>query len=207
MEQAPAGGVAEFGEKIWSQLLHLAELLESEGQLRGLVGPREMDKLWSRHILNSLAIIDFIPEGAKLADVGSGAGFPGLVTAIVRPDLDVHLIDSLGRRTDWLEYAVDNIGLSNVTIYNKRAEELHGKLVVDVVTARAVAALKKLIPYTLPLVKSGGQLVALKGSRAEIEVDESVKQLNKFNVDWVDIHDVDVWGTDEGTRVVVLQKL
>lgn len=141
-EEAPAGGGEHFGDAIWKNLLRFGELLESEGELRGLIGPRERDKLWSRHILNSTAIVDFLPQNASLVDVGSGAGFPGLVAAIIRPDLTVNLVDSLGRRTDWLSYVVDDLQLSNVTVHNKRAEEMVGVISADVATARAVAALK-----------------------------------------------------------------
>ena len=205
VETTPQGGHEHFGADAWDKLIMLKDLLVSEGEKRGLIGPRELDKLWSRHILNSTAIVDFIDDGCSVADVGSGAGFPGLVTAIVRPDLQINLIDSLGRRTDWLSYAVGEIGLDNVKIFNNRAEELSGKLRCDVVTARAVAALKKLLPWTMPLLKSGGKLVLLKGGRAEIEIDEADKQLRKFGAEWVDLHDVDVWGTSESTRVVVVQ--
>lgn len=205
-EEAPAGGGEHFGDAIWKNLLRFGELLESEGELRGLIGPRERDKLWSRHILNSTAIVDFLPQNASLVDVGSGAGFPGLVAAIIRPDLTVNLVDSLGRRADWLSYVVDDLQLSNVTVHNKRAEEMVGVISADVATARAVAALKKLLPWTMPLVRPGGQLVALKGGRAEEEIEKADKELRKFKADWVDVHDVDVWGTSEGTRVLVVQK-
>ncbi len=205
-ELPPIEGDKHFGVEIWEQLLAFSRLIEAEGELRGLVGPREMSKLWSRHILNSTAIIDFIPKNAELVDVGSGAGFPGLITAIVRPDLHVNLVDSLGRRTDWLSFVVLELGLSNVSVFNQRSEDLFGTISADVVTARAVAALKKLIPWTMPLLRSGGQLVALKGGRAEQEIEDADKILRKYDAQWVDVHDVDVWGSDEGTRVLVVQK-
>ncbi|MDP9800909.1 16S rRNA G527 N7-methylase RsmG [Arcanobacterium wilhelmae] len=109
------------------------------------------------------------------------------------------------RRTDWLQYVVDSLGLTNVTVIRSRAEDM-GDYTADVVTARAVAALKKLIPWTMPLVRDGGRVVALKGDRAEIEIDEADKQLRKFGADWVDVHDVDVWGAEEGTRIVEITK-
>lgn len=205
-ELPPIEGDKHFGVEIWEQLLAFSRLIEAEGELRGLVGPREMSKLWSRHILNSTAIIDFIPKNAELVDVGSGAGFPGLITAIARPDLHVNLVDSLGRRTDWLSFVVLELGLSNVSVFNQRSEDLFGTISADVVTARAVAALKKLIPWTMPLLRSGGQLVALKGGRAEQEIQDADKILRKFDAQWVDVHDVDVWGSGEGTRVLVVQK-
>lgn len=206
VEATPQGGSEHFGAEVWEKLVLFKDLLVAEGEKRGLIGPRELDKLWSRHILNSTAILDYIDDGSSVADVGSGAGFPGLVAAIVRPDLDLHLIDSLGRRTDWLVYAVEELQLENVKIFNNRAEELVGKVTCDVVTARAVAALKKLLPWTMPLAKPGGKLVLLKGGRAEIEIDDADKQLRKFNAEWVDLYNVDVWGTPESTRVVVVKK-
>lgn len=206
VEETPQGGIEHFGAEVWEKLVLFKDLLVAEGEKRGLIGPRELDKLWSRHILNSTAILDYIDDGSSVADVGSGAGFPGLVAAIVRPDLDLHLIDSLGRRTDWLLYAVDELELENVKIFNNRAEELVGKVTSDVVTARAVASLKKLLPWTMPLTKPGGRLVLLKGGRAEIEIDDADKQLRKFNADWVDLYNVDVWGTSESTRVVVVKR-
>lgn len=206
VDAIPQGGAEHFGSDVWERLIQFFELLVDEGELRGLIGPRELERLWSRHILNSTAIEPFVPKNATLADIGSGAGFPGVVIAIIRPDVSVHLVDSLGRRTDWLSYVSEKLSLTNVTVYNERAEDLIGRVSADVVTARAVAALKKLLPWTMPLVKSGGQLIALKGARAEAEIEDADKVLRKQKAEWVDVHDVDVWGTDEGTRVVVVQK-
>lgn len=206
VQHPPRGGSAHFGENEWQKLLHFAKLLESEGQLRGLVGPREMDKLWSRHILNSTALLDFLPQGCALSDVGSGAGFPGIVIAAIRPDMKVYLIETMERRVEWLHFIQDELALSNVVIFHARAEELIGKHCTQFVTARAVAALKKLIPWTLPLVSAGGSLLALKGARAEAEIDEAVSQLRKYKADWADVHDVDVWGCVENTRVLEVKK-
>lgn len=206
VEEPPEGGRSHFGDEVWQQLLTFASLLEDEGQIRGLVGPREMGRLWGRHIMNSTAISEFIPKDSSVADVGSGAGFPGVVLAITRPDVHVHLIESIERRVDWLLFSVERLGLSNVTIHRSRAEDMPERFKVDIATARAVAALKKLIPWTLPLLRSGGSLVALKGERAELEIDDASAVLRKYGAEWVDVHDVDVWGTDEGTRVVVVKK-
>lgn len=206
-ETPPVGGAEHFGDESWSKLLKFFHLLVDEGQVRGLVGPREMGRLWERHILNSTAISGFISRDSSVADVGSGAGFPGIVLAATRPDLDVHLIESMERRTDWLNLCVEELKLKNVLVHRKRAEEMPKRFEVDFATARAVAALKKLIPWTLPLVKPGGSLIALKGSRAEIEIDEAEAQLHKFNADWVDVYDVEVWGSSEGTRVVEVRRV
>lgn len=206
VQDPPQGGALHFGEIEWKKLLQFAELLKSEGQLRGLVGPREMDKLWSRHILNSTALLEFLPVGSELSDVGSGAGFPGVVIAAVRPDIKVFLIETMERRVDWLHYVQSKLELSNVEIFHARAEELIGKHRTEFVTARAVAALKKPIPWTLPLVSKGGSLLALKGTRAEIEIDEAAAQLRKYRADWADVYNVDVWGCTEGTRILQVKK-
>lgn len=206
VEPAPLHGAEHFGDLQWERLSRFAQLLENEGQLRGLVGPREMNKLWSRHLLNSTAINGFIEDSMSVADVGSGAGFPGLVLAITRPSINVSLIEAMERRTDWLQYVVDDLELNNVEVIRGRAEDLDG-FSADIVTARAVAALKKLIPWTMPLVRDGGRVVALKGGRAEVEINEADKQLRKYGAEWVDVHDVDVWGTSEGTRIVEIKKV
>ncbi|XCB29153.1 16S rRNA (guanine(527)-N(7))-methyltransferase RsmG [Arcanobacterium hippocoleae] len=206
VQKPPAGGSAHFGEKAWDNLLHFAQLLEFAGQVRGLVGPREMDKLWSRHILNSTALLDYLPQGCTLSDVGSGAGFPGIVIAAIRSDVHVYLIETMERRVDWLKLAVAELQLNNVTVLHSRAEDLIGQHQTQFVTARAVAALKKLIPWTLPLVSNGGSLLALKGERAEAEIADAIKQLRKFKADWADVYDVAVWGSAEGTRVLEVKK-
>lgn len=207
VEPTPEGGAGHFGVCEWERLVRFGELLVEQGELRGLIGPRELDRLWSRHLLNSTAVSEFVPNGMRIADVGAGAGFPGMVLAISRPDLDVDLIEPMERRTDWLQFITDELALENVNVIRARAEDLPKTYAVDVVTARAVAALKKLLPWTLPLLKPGGRLVALKGQRAEIEVAEAEKQLMKYRAQSARTMDVDVWGTDEGTRVVEVVKM
>lgn len=177
-----------------------ADLLASEGELRGLIGPRELPRLWTRHLLNSAAVEGFIPEGVRLADVGSGAGFPGVVVAILRPDVDVHLVEPMERRTTWLSDVVRELELGNVTIYRARAEELDDQF--DVVTARAVAALRKLVPWVGPLIVPGGRLVALKGERAATEIEDAGKALRKHRLVDAVVHEVLVPGTDVPTRIV-----
>lgn len=202
VEAPPSGGASHFGEPAWAKLCTFATMLEAEGDVRGLLGPRELERLWSRHILNSLAIEPDISESASVADIGSGAGFPGIVLAIVRSDLSITLIETMDRRVQWLEEIVEKLDLPHVQVLNARAEELAGKVHFDVVTARAVAPLKKLIPWAFPLLKPAGILVALKGARAEIEIDEARKALRKFPITSVAVHERDVWGTTESTRVV-----
>jgi 16S rRNA (guanine527-N7)-methyltransferase len=154
----------------------LAEALEAEGELRGLIGPAEVGRLWERHLLNSAAAAPFLPgDGASLIDVGSGAGLPGLVLAAMRPGLAVELVEPMARRTDWLEEVVAYMGLGNVEVTHARAEDLRGWRDAEAITARAVAPLGKLARMTAPLVCSGGTMIALKGRQAgaELERDES----------------------------------
>ena len=152
--------------------------LSTAGVERGLIGPREVPRLWERHILNSAVVMPRIPHGATVADVGTGAGLPGLVWAIARPDLSVTLIEPLLRRTVFLEEMCEELELENVRVVRARAEEVHEEF--DVVTARAVAALEKLGRWCLPLVRSGGVLLALKGRTAQQEVDSATRTLNKL---------------------------
>jgi 16S rRNA (guanine527-N7)-methyltransferase len=149
-----------------------AELLATEGVVRGLIGPREAPRLWERHLINCGVMSQIIPFGASVVDVGSGAGLPGIVLAVARPDLVITLVEPLARRTSFLDEAVDILGLDNVTVVRGRAEEVAGHTEADIVTARAVAALDKLAGWCLPLAKVGGRLLALKGASAADEVAE-----------------------------------
>lgn len=204
VEEPNAAAVELFGVA-YSAMSHFAQMLIDEGELRGLIGPRELPRLWSRHLVNSAAIVDFVPSRAQMLDVGSGAGFPGLVAAIMRPDVDVHLVEPMQRRVEWLLDVVAELGLDNVTVHHKRAEELHGQGKADVVTSRAVANLRKLLPLTMPLVRSGGSLVALKGRKAADEVDEARKLFKKFHVASARVHEVPSVMEDESTMVVQLR--
>lgn len=204
--EQPTQAVRELFGPSFSAIDHFASMLIDEGELRGLIGPRELPRLWSRHLVNSAAVLDFIPHGVQVMDIGSGAGFPGLVIAIARPDLDVHLVEPMQRRVEWLVDVVDEIGLDNVTIYEARAEELHGQGQADVVTSRAVANLKKLTKLTMPLVQPGGSMLALKGRKAAEEVAAAKSIFKKLGVVKVDIHEVPSVMEDESTRVVELRK-
>ncbi len=206
VEPTPSGGASHFGEDIWGKLEAFATLLVQEGELRGLIGPRELSRLWTRHLLNSTAISEFVPDKASVIDVGSGAGFPGVVLAIIRPDVKVVLIDSMERRCDWLNDVKRAIDLDNVLVRRGRSEQFFNDYSCDIVTARAVAVLKKLLPWTMPLLKPGGSLVALKGSRVDEEIDEAVPQLQKFRAKWADVHVVTPWGTHEETRILEVRK-
>ena len=206
VEAPPEGGASQFGDDVWDQLLSYAGMIEEEGELRGLVGPRELQRLWTRHILNSTAILPFIPTGVDVVDVGSGAGFPGIVAAIVRKDLRFLLVDSMERRVQWLNDVVATLSIPNVEVIHARSEDLINAVRADVVTARAVAVLKNLIPLTMPLLKGGGSLVALKGVRVDSEIDEAITILREYNAKWADVHFVTPFGTHEETRVLEIRK-
>ena len=163
----------ELAKEVFGERFALADeyvtWLRSEGVLRGLIGPREADRLWSRHILNSVASFQLFPIGARVADVGSGAGLPGIPLAIIRPDLEFTLIESMLRRTTFLSEVIAALGLeSQVKVLRARAEEVPGRF--DVVTARAVAPLEKLLGWTTGLFLPDGELLALKGETAADEV-------------------------------------
>lgn len=144
---------------------------------RGLIGPREVPRLWERHLLNCAAIAERVPQGATLVDVGSGAGLPGLAVAIARPDVQVLLVEPLQRRVAWLEEVVDDLALTTVEVTRARAEELWPSVRADVVTARAVASLPVLARLCLPLVRPGGRFLAVKGRNAADELETAAPDL------------------------------
>lgn len=154
------------------------DILASGGVDWGLIGPREIGRLWERHILNSIALESLIPEGCRVADVGSGAGLPGIPLAILRPDLEMILIEPMLRRSNFLTEAIDELGLDDrVSVVRGRAED--ADLHVDVVVSRAVAKLATLINWTADLIVDSGSLLALKGQSADDEVVKAKKELSK----------------------------
>ncbi len=172
-----------------------AELLVTDGVVRGLIGPREAPRIWDRHLLNCAALAERIPSGAKVLDVGSGAGLPGLVLAIARPDLEVTLIEPLARRTTFLVEAVEKLGLdSSVRVVRGRAEEVAtGAAGVepfagDVVTARAVAPLDRLAAWCLPLAVPGGRLLALKGASVAEEITQHAATVSRLGGGAPEVH-------------------
>ena len=180
-EAAAAGAIEKEYPQSFKELSGYVDILADRGIEWGLMGPREGDKLWQRHVANSLALDHALPQGVSVADVGSGAGLPGIPLAIVRPDLQVTLIEPLLRRTNFLELAVEELGLGDrVTVLRARAEETKERH--DVVVCRAVAALEKLLKWTAPLLAPGGQLVALKGESAEDEIRAAAPLLKKLNL-------------------------
>jgi 16S rRNA (guanine527-N7)-methyltransferase len=277
--------IKEFFGDNYTKVAAFEQLLEEEGNLRGLIGPREVDKLWERHILNSAAVGQLIvlrgttspaardgefgarnvlrgtnadnsstnkpspreqnvPRGTNaataepteatqpdtpgettqpaepivprgtfsgsLVDVGSGAGLPGVVLACMFPEAQVYLVESMLRRTDWLSYAAEKCAIDNITVVRGRAEELQKSGLIppcDYATARAVAPLNKLLPWTMPFLKPGGQLLALKGSSAPEEVAEAQKELKKYSNKPAEVLTLrTVEGAEETTAVRVVRK-
>lgn len=185
-EVEPKEAVAVFGETI-VQARKFFELLVRDGDLLGLIGPRELPKLWSRHILNSAVVAELVEDGQLVADVGSGAGFPGIPMAISKPNVDFVLIEPMERRASWLsDVVVPELGLKNVQVLRGRAEEAPLRN-YDVVTARAVSALPKLLRMLVPLTVKGGQVLALKGSKAQDEIEESKQLVKKLKLDSFEI--------------------
>ncbi|WP_253777285.1 16S rRNA (guanine(527)-N(7))-methyltransferase RsmG [Goodfellowiella coeruleoviolacea] len=177
---APAAASAIFGNQL-DGAIAFAQLLAEHGVARGLIGPREVDRLWDRHLLNSAVIAELLPRNCRVVDVGSGAGLPGIPLALARPDLELTLLEPMARRIAWLNEVVAALNL-NVTVLRGRAEEadvrerLSGS---DVVTARAVAPLERLASWCLPLLRPGGLLVALKGASAAEELARDAPALTR----------------------------
>jgi len=169
----PAGARGVFASERLPLVERYAGLLATDGVTRGLIGPREVPRLWDRHLMNSAALLEVLPTTGTVCDVGSGAGLPGLVIALARPDQRVTLLEPLLRRTRFLEDVVGDLGLENVEVCRGRAEELHGRRVFDVVTSRAVAPLGRLARWSMPLVAPTGVLLALKGSSVRAEVTDA----------------------------------
>ena len=158
--------------------------LASSGVEWGLLGPRELPRLWSRHVLNCAVVSELLPPGASVVDVGSGAGLPGLALALARPDLTVSLLEPLERRVSWLRMVVDDLGVP-VRVHRARAEEIRGRVSASVVTARAVAPLARLAGWALPLLEPDGRLLAIKGRSAADELEEARTALSRLGaVDW-----------------------
>ena len=176
--------------------------LATSGIERGLLGPRELPRLWDRHVLNCAVVGVLIPEASRVADVGSGAGLPGLALAIARPDAAFLLIEPLERRVNWLREVTEDLGLKNVEIFRGRAEQAIGKSDVDVVTARAVSALSGLASLTMPLLKGPGEVLAIKGRSAGEEVEKAAKIIRRLGGKSTRVETVGGDLLDEPTTVV-----
>jgi 16S rRNA (guanine527-N7)-methyltransferase len=179
-EAEPESAKAIFGLKI-DEARAFSQKLANDSDDLGLLGPRELDKLWSRHVLNSAVVAEMVKPGDHVADVGSGAGLPGIPMAIGLPEAHFVLIEPMERRSNWMLEVIQELGLTNCEVRRARAEEVLD-LKFDIVTARAVAALDKLLRLTVPLLKPGGSLIALKGSKAAAEIEAAKKLQKKLGI-------------------------
>ncbi|WP_105034747.1 16S rRNA (guanine(527)-N(7))-methyltransferase RsmG [Cryobacterium aureum] len=200
LETEPAVAADLFGPQIdviRSFIINLAD----QGEILGLIGPLELPRLWSRHILNCVIVAPLLSPGL-VGDVGSGAGLPGLVLAIARPDVNFVLIEPMERRVAWLNDQVAALHLTNVTVLRARAEEARLEHPLDQVTARAVSAFSKLIPLTAPLLRTGGELILMKGEGAQREVEAAAKPIRKYRLRDVEVITLGAGVLPEVTRVI-----
>jgi 16S rRNA (guanine527-N7)-methyltransferase len=178
----PAEAASVFGGSL-DQARRYVELLATDGVTRGLIGPRETERLWDRHLLNCAAVAELVPEHGELVDIGSGAGLPGVVLAMLRPGLSVVLLEPLLRRSVFLEECVAELGLGNATVVRARAEDKAAAHIrADIATARAVAPLDRLVGWAAGLLRPGGQLLAIKGQSAAEELAAAQPVLSRLGV-------------------------
>ena len=200
LETEPAAASDLFGERL-ELARRFTAALAAEGEERGLIGPLELPRLWTRHILNCALVAPLLRPGT-VGDVGSGAGLPGLVLAIARPDVDFVLIEPMERRVTWLNEQAESLGLRNVSVLRVRADDAHLSAPLDQVTARAVSAFRKLIPLVAPLLRPGGELVLMKGRNASAEIDAAAKEIRKYGLRDVEVVTLGHGVLIEETRVI-----
>ena len=199
LEPEPASATAVFGEHL-PAARRFTENLAEYGEELGLIGPLELPRLWTRHIVNSGLVAPLLRPG-RVGDVGSGAGLPGILLAIARPDVHLTLIEPMERRVTWLARQVAELGLENVDVVRARAEEAKLKGRLDQVTARAVSALRTLIPVTAPLLRPGGELILMKGGGVDAEIGAADKVIRKFRLEHVEVVVLGEGVVDDVTRV------
>lgn len=200
----PAAVAAIFGDAA-DAAVRYAEILAGAGVERGLLGPREVERLWDRHIFNSVAIADLIDPGEAVADIGSGAGLPGIPLALARPDVSVTLIEPLLRRSEFLREVIDELGISSAVVRG-RAEDRAVRECVgeqDAVVSRAVASLDKLAKWSTPLLRPGGRMLAMKGERAADEVQEHRASLAALGLTEIEVTTCGAHVVDTPATVVV----
>ncbi len=201
VEAEPSVAAQLFGDRI-EVARQFTRALAEHGEERGLIGPLELPRIWTRHILNSVIAAPLFQAGARVADVGSGAGLPGMVLAIARPDVRWVLIEPMERRVAWLNEQVAALRLENVEVLRARAEEWPEGPVLDAVTARAVSAFRTLVPLLSPLLRDGGELILLKGINAENEIAAAEKPMRKFKVSNAHVEILGEGLLAETTRVI-----
>ncbi len=200
LEAEPAGAVTIFGDRVDLARAYARDLAE-RGEELGLIGPLEIPRLWSRHVLNCGLLAPLLLRGGRVGDIGSGAGLPGLVLAIARPDVEFVLIEPMERRVEWLIQESAGLGLENVEILRSRAEDARFSPWLDQVTARAVSALAKLIPLAAPLVKAGGELLFLKGASVSSEIESAEKAIRRARLTHIEVLTLGEGILPEVTRV------
>ena len=198
LEAEPEVAAALFGDRLDVARQYTADLAR-RGEELGLIGPLELPRLWTRHIINCALVAPLLRPGVT-GDVGSGAGLPGLVLAIARPDVQLVLIEPMERRVEWLTSESADLGLDNVTVIRARAEEAPQET-LDQVTARAVTALSKLIPVTAPLLRRGGEMIFMKGARVDEEIEAAQKVIRKNRLSAVEVLVLGEGVAPESTRV------
>jgi 16S rRNA (guanine527-N7)-methyltransferase len=201
LELEPAAASTLLGDRI-ELTRRFTQNLAAHGEELGLIGPLELPRLWTRHVLNSALVAPMLRPGL-VGDVGSGAGLPGLVLAIARPDVHFVLIEPMERRVSWLNDQVSDLKLSNVSVVRERAEDVKLSDRLDQVTARAVSAFRKLLPLTAPLLRDGGELVLMKGAGAQAEIDAAQKEMRKFKVTDARVQILGEGITENVTRVIL----
>lgn len=200
-EREPDAAASVFGDRI-ELARRFTDALIAQGEERGLIGPLELPRIWNRHILNSAVAGPLFTAGSRVGDIGSGAGLPGLVLAIARPDVRWVLIEPMERRVAWLAEQTAHLGLDNVEVVRARGEDWSEGPVLDAVTARAVSAFRTLIPITAPLVRDGGELILLKGANAANEITAAEKVIRRFRLSDVRVEPVGDGVIAEPTRVI-----
>jgi 16S rRNA (guanine527-N7)-methyltransferase len=197
-----------FGATAAELLSRYAGWLAGPGTVRGLIGPREVPRLWDRHLLNSAALAELVPPAVRLVDIGTGAGLPGIAVACVRPELRVDLVESMQRRTDFLTEVVADLGLADrVRVIHGRAEDSSVVNTVgsaEFVTARAVAPLDRLVRWAFPLLRPAGSLLAVKGATAEDEMTEHQRYLARMRAEVKGVIECGAGMVDPPTRVIHL---
>lgn len=201
LEVEPAVAATIFGDRLDVVRRYVADLAQ-HGEELGLIGPLELPRLWTRHVINCGLLAPLLVSG-RVGDIGSGAGLPGLVLAAARPDATLVLIEPMERRVDWLTAEAERMGLGNVEVVRARAEDVQLDGWLDQATARAVSALSKLIPLTAPLVKTGGQLLLMKGARVDDEIAAARKVIARHHLIDVEARELGVGLVDETTRVFI----
>ncbi|KQO48225.1 MULTISPECIES: 16S rRNA (guanine(527)-N(7))-methyltransferase RsmG [unclassified Frigoribacterium] len=201
LEVEPAVAATIFGDRLDVVRRYVADLAQ-HGEELGLIGPLELPRLWTRHVINCGLLAPLLVSG-RVGDIGSGAGLPGLVLAAARPDATLVLIEPMERRVDWLTAEAERMGLDNVEVVRARAEDVQLDGWLDQATARAVSALSKLIPLTAPLVKTGGQLLLMKGARVDDEIAAARKVIARHHLIDVEARELGVGLVDETTRVFI----